>query len=90
MGDELQDEAAIRGLMDRYGSGVDERNWADFEQIFDDPTDVIVKVLGHKPSPDLLARLQERRGLRSMTEQPSIEQREQAARRSWGDEVMRS
>lgn len=33
----LQDEFAIRRLMDRYGSGVDERDWEAWSTIFDDP-----------------------------------------------------
>jgi len=33
----LQDEANIRSLMDRYGSGVDDRDWANWADIFDDP-----------------------------------------------------
>lgn len=33
----LEDEAAIRALMDRYGSGVDERDWDNWTAIFDDP-----------------------------------------------------
>jgi 3-phenylpropionate/cinnamic acid dioxygenase small subunit len=37
MNDRLADEAAIRRLMDLYGSGVDERDWDAFAQIFDDP-----------------------------------------------------
>jgi 3-phenylpropionate/cinnamic acid dioxygenase small subunit len=36
----LLDEAAIRSLMDRYGSGVDERDWAGWAEIFDDPLEV--------------------------------------------------
>jgi hypothetical protein len=40
MSDAGADEAAIRRLMDRYGSGVDERDWAGFAKIFDDPRSV--------------------------------------------------
>ena len=53
----------------------------ELSPIFDDPTDVITAVLGEQPSAELLARLQRRRGRRSMTEQPSIEKRQQAALR---------
>ncbi|CAN0435820.1 unnamed protein product, partial [Phaeothamnion confervicola] len=34
-----QDEADIRTLFDRYGSGVDERDWDAWAQIFEDPID---------------------------------------------------
>ena len=54
----------------------------ELSPIFDDPIDVIVDVLGHEPSPELLARLQARRGRRSNTEQPSIEKRQQALLRA--------
>ena len=40
MSDAGADEAAIRRLMDRYGSGVDERDWAGFAEVFDDPLEV--------------------------------------------------
>jgi hypothetical protein len=50
--------------------------------VFEEPTEVIVKVLGHEPSPELLARLQARRGQRSNTEQPSLETRQQAMLRA--------
>ena len=36
----LLDEAAIRALMDRYGSSVDDRDWPDWADIFDDPLEV--------------------------------------------------
>ena len=39
MADRWEDEAAIRGVMDRYGSGVDERDWEAWSEIFDDPVD---------------------------------------------------
>ena len=38
--------------------------------IFDDPDPVIRAVLGRAPEPELRARIQERRGMRSETEQP--------------------
>ena len=37
MTNEVLDERAIRSLMDRYGSGVDDRDWSDWLDIFDDP-----------------------------------------------------
>jgi hypothetical protein len=43
--------------------------------VFDDPVTVVREVLRGEPSPELLARLEMRRGRRSATEQPSIEQR---------------
>ena len=54
----------------------------ELSPIFDDPTDVIVRVLGRDPSPELLARLQARRGQRSNTEQPSLEKRQEAMLRA--------
>jgi hypothetical protein len=54
----------------------------ELSPIFDDPLDVIVEVLGHTPSPELLAKLQARRGQRSRTEQPSIEKRQEAMLRA--------
>jgi hypothetical protein len=50
----------------------------EMSPIFDDPTDVIHRVLGRTPSPELLSRLLKRRGRRSQTEQPSLEKRELA------------
>jgi len=43
---------------------------------------VITAVLGHAPSPELMERLQGRRGRRSKTEQPSQSKREQALQRA--------
>ena len=37
MSSRLEDEFAIRALMDRYGSGVDERDWDTWAAIFTDP-----------------------------------------------------
>jgi hypothetical protein len=54
----------------------------ELSPIFEDPNEVIVQVLGHEPSPELLQRLLKRRGRRSKTEQPSLEQREQALQRA--------
>jgi hypothetical protein len=54
----------------------------ELSPIFEDPTDVIVGVLGHEPSPELLERLLQRRGRRSKTEQPSLEKRELAMQRA--------
>jgi hypothetical protein len=50
--------------------------------IFDDPIDVIEKVLGGPPSSELRQRLLNRRGRRSMTEQPSMEKRQEALQRA--------
>jgi MoaA/NifB/PqqE/SkfB family radical SAM enzyme len=50
----------------------------ELSPVFEDPTPVIRAVLGAEPSPDLLARLEARAGRRSLTEQPSEEQRRQA------------
>ena len=54
----------------------------ELSPVFDDPKDVIVAVLGKDPSPELMARLQARRGRRSKTEQPSLEKRELALQRA--------
>jgi MoaA/NifB/PqqE/SkfB family radical SAM enzyme len=47
----------------------------ELSPIFEDPRPVIRKVLGRKPSKELLQRLEARRGRRSKTEQPSEERR---------------
>lgn len=47
----------------------------ELSPIFEDPTSVIRAVLGHEPEPDLLARINQRTGRRSRTEQPSEEMR---------------
>lgn len=46
--------------------------------VFDDPEPVIAAILGHRPDPELMARIEARRGRRSPTEQPSPEQRARA------------
>lgn len=56
MADALVDEASIRRLMDRYGSGVDERNWVDFSEIFDDPLEVDFSGMDASMAPATLAR----------------------------------
>ena len=50
----------------------------ELSPVFEDPAPVIERVLGHRPSPALLGRLEERKGRRSPTEQPSDEQRRRA------------
>jgi hypothetical protein len=54
----------------------------ELSPMFEDPYHTIVQVLGHEPSPELVARLQGRRGRRSRTEQPSVEQRQEALQRA--------
>jgi MoaA/NifB/PqqE/SkfB family radical SAM enzyme len=53
------------------------RSYDEREQspLFDDIRPVIRKVLGREPEPDLLARIHDRRGRRSPTEQPDLESR---------------
>jgi MoaA/NifB/PqqE/SkfB family radical SAM enzyme len=55
---------------------------AELSPVFDDPSTVIRDVLGRPPSAELLARIASRRGRRSETEQPSLEQRDRARHRS--------
>ena len=43
--------------------------------VFDDPAPVVRAILGEEPGPELMARLEARRGRRSETEQPSDEVR---------------
>jgi MoaA/NifB/PqqE/SkfB family radical SAM enzyme len=50
----------------------------ELSPVFDDPAAVIAEILRQPPSPELLARLQARRGRRSRTEQPAPEQRQAA------------
>ncbi len=47
----------------------------ELSPVFDDPTPHIARVLRREPEPELLERLEARRGRRSPTEQPSEEQR---------------
>ena len=53
----------------------------ELSPIFEDPKPVIEKVLGTTPSPELLSRLEGRRGRRSKTEQPNEVMRAQARAR---------
>ena len=48
----------------------------ELSPVFEDPLPVIQGVLGEDPSPELLERLEARRGRRSKTEQPSDEARQ--------------
>jgi MoaA/NifB/PqqE/SkfB family radical SAM enzyme/class 3 adenylate cyclase len=50
----------------------------ELSPIFEDPLPVIQTVLRRDPSPELMTRLEARRGRRSRSEQPSQEQRDQA------------
>ena len=50
----------------------------ELSPVFEDPAPVIEQVLGERPSDALMARLDERRGRRSPTEQPSPTQRASA------------
>ena len=56
MSEALADEAAIRRVMDRYGSGVDERDWAAFAEIFDDPLEVDFSGMDASMKPATLPR----------------------------------
>jgi hypothetical protein len=47
----------------------------ELSPVFDDPLPVIRQVLGEEPSPELIQRLEARRGRRSTTEQPPVERR---------------
>ena len=47
----------------------------ELSPIFEDPLPVVRRVLRSEPSEALIGRLEERRGSRSRTEQPSEEQR---------------
>lgn len=53
----LLDEAAIRSLMDRYGSGADERDWADWIEIFDDSLEVDFSRISAAFKPATLTRV---------------------------------
>ena len=52
----LQDEAAIRRLMDLYGSGVDERAWDSWARIFDDPLETDFSQMNAAIAPATLSR----------------------------------
>jgi 3-phenylpropionate/cinnamic acid dioxygenase small subunit len=56
MADSTADEAAIRRLMDLYGSGVDERDWDAFARIFDDPIDTDFSGMNAAIAPAVLPR----------------------------------
>ena len=47
----------------------------ELSPVFDDPLPHIRTALGHEPSDDLLGRIEARRGRRSTTEQPSVDDR---------------
>ena len=49
----------------------------ELSPIFDDPLPVIRAVLGEDPAPELIEKINDRKGRRSTTEQPSLQQREQ-------------
>jgi MoaA/NifB/PqqE/SkfB family radical SAM enzyme len=50
----------------------------ELSPVFDDPTPVIRQILRRDPSPELLRRLEARKGRRSRDEQPGLEQRQAA------------
>jgi len=56
MAERWQDEADIRELFDRYGSGVDERDWHAWSQIFDDPLDTDFSGIDEAFTPVTLSR----------------------------------
>jgi MoaA/NifB/PqqE/SkfB family radical SAM enzyme len=56
----------------------------ELSPMFEDPMPVIRQVLGHEPSPELMARLDARKGRRSRTEQPTDEARRSARLRVLG------
>jgi MoaA/NifB/PqqE/SkfB family radical SAM enzyme len=47
----------------------------ELSPVFEDPLPTIRQVLGREPEPDLLERIRARKGRRSTSEQPSLEQR---------------
>ncbi len=53
----------------------------ELSPVFTDPLPVLRAVLGHEPDPALVERIRARRGRRSMSEQPSPEQRAMMAAR---------
>lgn len=53
----------------------------ELSPIFADPWPVVAEVLGREPSPELRARIEARRGRRSLSEQPSQQQRRIARER---------
>lgn len=55
----------------------------ELSPIFEDPLPTIRQVLRTEPSPELVRRLEERRGMRSRTEQPSEDQRQTALSREF-------
>ena len=70
----LADEAAIRRLMDRYGSGVDERNWDDFSEIFDDPLETDFSGMDASFVPATVARATHVAGTRAVIGQFDVTQ----------------
>ena len=69
MADDLADEAAIRRAMDRYGQGVDERDWEAWAEIFADPLETDFSGIDPAFEPTTLARADHVRGTRAVLEQ---------------------
>ncbi len=69
MGIRLEDEYAIRALIDRYGAGVDERDWQRWSNIFTDPLDTDFSGIDPAFAPATLARADHVAGTRAVLEQ---------------------
>jgi MoaA/NifB/PqqE/SkfB family radical SAM enzyme len=61
----------------------------ELSPVFEDPLPVIREVLRTEPSPELLQRIEARRGRRSTTEQPSPEKRAEALAKPFGSRATR-
>lgn len=69
MSHELEDLAAIRGLVDRYGAAVDERDWDAFAALFSDPVETDFSGIDPAFAPVTLARAEHVAGTRAVLDQ---------------------
>ena len=69
MTERIEDEHSIRALMDRYGAGVDERDWQDWADIFTDPLHTDFSGIDAAFAPATVARADHVAGTRAVLEQ---------------------
>ena len=70
----IEDEYALRALMDRYGAGVDERAWDEWAEIFTDPLHTDFSGIDPVFVPATVARAAHVAGTRAVLEQFSATQ----------------
>lgn len=69
MTERIEDEHSIRALMDRYGAGVDERDWQNWADIFTDPLHTDFSGIDAAFAPATVPRADHVAGTRAVLEQ---------------------